>query len=287
METGNKRLTSSTFKQEFYLKADNEQETVGVGLLSFVDVSRSGVQVLKLNRSFKALEFASFAFPFSSSNVVWCDNLISVLNSTEYKTITENSEINYSISNWQTTLIPSALYSSAEKRRTFQFVVGHTDDILIQEQSVLNSDAIGLLGIPITISDILGTSITSSYLTWIDELPNHSKGTIAHLSVTEKEFSLVILRDGKLVFNNWFQYSRREDVLYFLMASLESLQILYSEVELVLSGKIDRNGPMYLSLAKYISNIAFSKRPKKLTYSYSFGQLPEHQFPFIFAAACA
>ena len=287
METGNKHLTSYTFKQEFYLKADNEQETVGVGLLSFVDVSRSGVQVLKVNRSFKALEFASYAFPYCSSNAVWRNNLISVLDSAEFKTITENSEINYSISDRLSTLIPSSLYSSVEKRSTFQFVFGHIDDILIQEQAISNSDAIGLFGIPSWLSDMLGTSITSSYLTWIDEAPNHSKGAMAHLTVNENEFSLVIFRDGKLVFNNWFQYSKFDDVLYFLMASLESLQILYSEVELILSGKIDKNGPVYSSLAKYISNIAFSKRPKKMTYSYSFGQLPEHRFPFIFAAACA
>ena len=287
METGNKHLTSYTFKQEFYLKADNEQETVGVGLLSFVDVSRSGVQVLKVNRSFKALEFASYAFPYCSSNAVWRNNLISVLDSAEFKTITENSEINYSLSNRLSTLIPSSLYSSEEKRSTFQFVFGHIDDILIQEQTISNSDAIGLFGIPSWLSDMLGTSITSSYLTWIDEAPNHSKGAMAHLTVNEKEFSLVIFRDGKLVFNNWFQYSKFDDVLYFLMASLESLQILYSEVELILSGKIDKNGPVYSSLAKYISNIAFSKRPKKMTYSYSFGQLPEQRFPSIFAAACA
>ncbi len=103
----------------------------------------------------------------------------------------------------------------------------------------------------------------------------------------EKQFALVVFKDASLVFSNWFQFGKPEDVLYYLMASLESLKILHSEVEVSLNGNIEKGDAMHTTIAKYISKLSFGKRPKNLTYSYSFKELQEHRFPFIFEAACA
>jgi hypothetical protein len=70
------------------------------------------------------------------------------------------------------------------------------------------------------------------------------------------------------------------------MAALETLKILHTEIEMELSGPIDKGDEVHSTLSKYLSKISFRKRPKNLSYSYSFNEMPEHRYPFIFATAC-
>ena len=280
-------MSSPLFKQEFYLKADNEQETAQNGLLSFVDISRSGIQILKRNKTFKAIEFASFIFPFSSDNSVWSKNTTQILDSNEFKAFISKTEVGFSISDSQVTLVPASLYSEKEKTTNFEFLFWVSDDILIQTQELSSSDTVGVFGIPKGIVNAVSKPIQSSYLNWTDGLAGDSTKVKANLVFNEKQFALVIQNGVKLIFSNWFDYSKSDDVLYYLMASLETLKILHSEVEVVLSGKVSKDGEVHSAISKFISKLSLGKRSKNLTYSYSFKGLQEHKFPFIFAAACA
>ena len=280
-------MSSPLFKQEFYLKADNEQETAQSGLLSFVDISRSGIQILKRNKTFKAIEFVSFQFPFSSDNSIWSNHVSALIESDDFKTFVSDSEATFSISDSQTTLIPASLYVDKEKTKNFEFLFGESQNVLIQNQTLSNSDAVGIFSIPKGTTEAISKPIQSSYLNWIDSLPTDSTKVRANLILSEKQFALVIQKEGKLIFSNWFEYSKSADILYYLMASLETIKILHSEVEVILSGRVEKGDEIHTSIAKFISKLSLGKRPKNLTYSYSFKEIPEHRFPFIFSASCA
>ncbi|MBP9150693.1 MAG: DUF3822 family protein [Flavobacteriales bacterium] len=279
-------MSSSLFKEKIHLKADNEQETVQNGLLSFVDISRSGIQILKRNKAFKVIEFIDLQFPFSTENGVWSNRVNEIFDSAVFKNHVERTEAVYSVSEHNVALVPSSLYSEQESVKNFEFLFGDSGSQLVLTQKLSNSDNTGIFGIPNALSESFSKPIQSSYLNWLDGLGDSSKAK-AHLVVAEKQFVLVIFKDGKLVLSNWFNFEKAEDVLYYLMASLETLKILHSEIEVVLSGAIDKGDEIHTGIGKFISKLSFAKRPKNLTYSYSFKEIPEHRFPFIFAAACA
>jgi hypothetical protein len=280
-------LSSPLFKQEFYLKADNEQESAQNGLLSFADISRSSVQVLKRNKAFKAIELVSFQFPFSADNNSWSKNVSVLINSDDFESFVTDTEVTFSISDSKATLVPASLYSETEKAKNFEFLFGTSDDVLIQSQEFSNSDTIGVFGVPKGIAEVVSEPIQTSYFNWLDGLATDSVKVRANLVFNEKQFTLAIHKEGKLIFSNWFDYSKSDDVLYYLMASLETLKILHSEVEVVLSGKVEKGDKIHTSITKFISKLTFGKHPKNLTFSYSFKEILEHRFPFIFAAACA
>jgi len=280
-------LSSPLFKQEFYLKADNEQESAQSGLLSFADISRSSVQILKRNKAFKAIEFASFQFPFSADNNGWSKNVSELINSDDFTSFVADTEVTFSISDSKKTLVPASLYSEKEKAKSLEFLFGKSDDVLIQSQEFSNSDTVGVFGVPKGIAEVVSKPLQPSYLNWLDGLATDSVKVRANLVLNEKQFALAIQKEGKLIFSNWFNYSKSDDVLYYLMASLETLKILHSEVEVVLNGKVKKGDKTHSSIAKFISKLTFGKRPKNLTYSYSFKEILEYRFPFIFAAACA
>ena len=279
-------MSTPLFKQAYFLKADNEQETVQSGLLSFVDISRSGIQILKRSKAFKAIELIAYQFPFSVENNVWSKNVSEILQSASFKTFISTTEVSYFVSDSNVTLVPSPLYSEKDEAQSFEFLFGKSDDVLIQRQALTNTDSVGVFSIPKGIADAVSRPIQSSYLNWLDGLPTNAARLRANVVLNRKQFALVIQKDGKLIFSNWFDYSKSDDVLYYLMATLESLKILHSEVEVHLSGNLEKGDETHSSIAKYISKLTLGKQPKNLTYSYSFKELPEHRFPFIFSAAC-
>jgi len=280
-------LPSSIFKQAFYLKADNEQETTQSGLLSFVNICRSGIQILKRNEAFKAVEFLSCQFPHSSDDETWSNNVSELTLSNNFQSFVANTETAFSISDSKVMLVPTSLFSETGKKNSFEFLFDNSEDLHVKAQKLSNSDTVGIFGIPKNIAKIVSKPIHSSCLTWLDRLQTNSEKAQIQLVLEEKQFALVVFKDASLVFSNWFQFGKPEDVLYYLMASLESLKILHSEVEVSLNGNIEKGDAMHTTIAKYISKLSFGKRPKNLTYSYSFKELQEHRFPFIFEAACA
>lgn len=276
------------FKQELYLKADNDQETDQNGLLSFVDISRSGIQILKRDKTFKVIEFSSFKLPISLNDATWSDNVSEIIFSSDFKSFTTNTETRFFISDSKVILVPASLYSDADRQKNFEFLFNHSEGCKIQEQRLSNSDTVGIIGIPQGIVAVVSKPIKSTYISWLDRLHANASNTQIQLVLDKKEFALVVFKNGKLVFSNWFEFIKSEDVLYYLMASLESLQILHSEANVVLNGKIEKGNSVFTTISKYISKLSFGKRPSNLTYSYSLKQqLPEHRFPFIFAASCA
>ena len=287
METGNKILSTPLFKKKIHLKADNEQETAQIGLLSFIDISRSGVQILKRNKAFKVIELIDYVFPFSSDNGVWNKNVLEVVGSADFQTHMAESESKFALSDSKVTAVPTSLFSESRKTETFQFLFEESNDDLVLNQALSNIDATGVFSLPKVLSESISGPIQSSYLDWIETLSTDSSRLKANLVLENKQFALIILKEGKLLLANWFAFEKANDVLYYLMASLESLKILHSEIDVVLSGEVDKGDDVHSAISKFISKLSFAKRPKNLTYSYSFKEIPEHRYPFIFASACA
>jgi len=286
VETGNKILSIPLFNKNIHLKADNEQETAQIGLLSFVDISRSGIQILKRTKAFKVVELFDYRFPFSSDNGVWNKSVLEVVGSADFQSNIAESEAKFALSDSKVTVVPASLFSENRKTESFQFLFEQNNDDFVSTQALSNFDATGVFSLPKVLSESISTPIQSSYLDWLETLSTDSSKPKANLVLDNKQFALVIIRDGKLLFANWFAYEKANDVLYYLMASLESLKILHSEIDVVLSGEVDKGDDVHSAISKFISNLSFATRPKNLTYSYSFKDIPEHRYPFIFASAC-
>ncbi|MBK7958457.1 MAG: DUF3822 family protein [Bacteroidetes bacterium] len=65
---------------------------------------------------------------------------------------------------------------------------------------------------------------------------------------------------GKLIFYNQYFTRNEEDMLYYILAVYEQLQLNTEHHELVLSGWIDTRSDMYKLMFKYIRNISFAKQ---------------------------
>jgi len=79
---------------------------------------------------------------------------------------------------------------------------------------------------------------------------------VCYVQVSEREMELVIVSDKKLLFYNHFEYSTNEDFLYYLLFSLEQLQLNLQKVQLKLFGQVEEGDPLYGLCYQYIKNVS-------------------------------
>jgi hypothetical protein len=284
VETGN-NISASLVKKEYDLLPDNEKAFAENGHHSFVDVSRTRLTILRVSSEFKTVAFKVYKYPYCIDDNRWADFIQHVLETEEFKTAVYQSAVSYSLWDNKTMLIPTALFTEDKKRDEFEFLFESTVGRTIESQNLQSSDSVGVYGIPEGIESLLSSPISNSYLHWVNTLSG--EGIVAHLFVVDHHMSLTIKRDDALQISNWFEVKNADDMLYYLMATLETLNILHSEIKITLWGDVDKNDSVHSTIGRFISKISFGNRPNNLEYAYSFKDLPSHKFPFVFSTACA
>lgn len=88
------------------------------------------------------------------------------------------------------------------------------------------------------------------------------------VSMNSNYFDLVIKKRGQLHFFNRFEFSTKEDFVYFLMATLQNLEIKNSDIELALLGEIYPQSPITEILNRYFPKVGFVKTNQELAWDY-------------------
>jgi len=100
----------------------------------------------------------------------------------------------------------------------------------------------------------------------------------------DEGFDLVYFKNKKLHFYNFFRFHTKEDFIYFVLSAIEELELNPEEVELVLSGNIDKSSILYEMIFRYIRSSKFIERNDNYGYSYLFDGLMGHKHYTLFNA---
>ncbi|RMB60616.1 DUF3822 family protein [Dokdonia sinensis] len=79
-----------------------------------------------------------------------------------------------------------------------------------------------------------------------------------HINIHSTSFELVIIQNKKLKLANVFNYITKEDFIYYILFTIEQLELDPEKLEVKISGAIDKNDKRYTFLYKYIRNISIS-----------------------------
>jgi hypothetical protein len=101
------------------------------------------------------------------------------------------------------------------------------------------------------------------------------------------EFSLVILKNNKLLLAKTFSYTSPQDVLYYLLKCCQQLNLSQQTVRVSLAGLIEKDSAVYRELYKYFINLEFESLSAGVKLAESLSVHPEHYFSSISKlAAC-
>lgn len=89
---------------------------------------------------------------------------------------------------------------------------------------------------------------------------------------------LVAMEKKSLLYYNQFAIKDGDDMLKYSMLVFKELGLDQGKTKFLLWGTLKSNSKHVATLEKYIRNISFGSKPSFLKFSYSFDEIPDHQF---------
>ena len=180
------------------------------------------------------------------------------------------------------TLIPKEIYNKNNEKEILKFNTNIYKKIFANE--LVSQDAIIVYTIPneiITLTKVLFpiANYIAQEKILIDLFYNKQKNTeCVYLSIYSQQVIITVFNGKKLIFNNTFDFKTSEDLLYYVLFTLEQLQLSRENVKVVLLGLIKNNDLNYKLLYEYIRNITFINRDEKVNIPNELRELEEHEF---------
>ncbi|KPM30413.1 Hypothetical protein I595_3434 [Croceitalea dokdonensis DOKDO 023] len=102
----------------------------------------------------------------------------------------------------------------------------------------------------------------------LETLAKHQKGhgTVCYAHFSERNFEIAVYQQKKLQLYNQFQYTTKEDVLYYLLFVYEQLQLDVEEVKLKLFGLVEEDDVIFDICYTYFRKVQVFE-PKNLLFS--------------------
>lgn len=183
--------------------------------------------------------------------------------------------------NNQFTLCPQAFYISDNNRSLLEFNTGDTSDKLILTDDI-NTDIKLIYAIDQALKSTLDLifpnhqlkhtlTILSKLMLFSEELIKENILLCIHANYIE----VIVKQDQKLVLVNQFSIKTHEDVLYYVLFILEQYQLNPLNASIIITGNIDTNSELIISLKKYIKNIHLALGNKVINWSNISGS-PQH-----------
>ena len=96
----------------------------------------------------------------------------------------------------------------------------------------------------------------------------------AYVNVRNRDFDLVIIKDGALAFVNNFRFNTKEDFAYFLLFALEQNHLTGQDLPVTFSGLILPESEIVDLCSRYIKTIDFVEKPEGLKTCEAIKEIP-------------
>jgi len=184
--------------------------------------------------------------------------------------------------NFPSTLVPARLYKKEEAETILAFntkVIGRVlaDNIVSQKAYLIYSVQESILSIVRTFFPKAKYKAQESILIQqYSQLNTENKKTYLYLN--EQKVGITIFEGDKLIFNNSFKYTNKEDLLYYVLFSFEQLNISPNSIDVTVFGTIEDTDEYFGLMYEYIRNIKLGKRPHQFTFPTEFKSLADHKY---------
>ena len=184
--------------------------------------------------------------------------------------------------NFPSTLVPNILYKVEEAESLLAFNTEVNGKILTD--NILSQKAHLIYAVPESIVSIVSNFFPkakhkaqeSILIQQYSQLNTDTEK--AYLYLNEQKVGITIFKGNKLIFNNTFDYTSKEDLLYYALFSFEQLKISPNSIDVTVFGTIENEDEHFNLLYDYISNIKLGKRPHQFTFPTEFNTLSEHKY---------
>jgi Protein of unknown function (DUF3822) len=98
-----------------------------------------------------------------------------------------------------------------------------------------------------------------------------------YLHINADSIELLQFIDGDLNFYNSFKFDNQTDIVYYILAVAEQLNIT-NDFRLIIYGNIESSDSLFALLGKYCKNMHLGKRNSRFTIPMALENVPEHYY---------
>ena len=229
-----------------------------------IQVGLNGLSFCALDTiSKKILAYENIPFKTASTPYLLLKELKAVLN-TKNLSHTSFNEVMVVHKNGFFSMVPKPLFNKEELPNYLKFNAKMMANDLVVYDELDNHELVNVY-IPYAnvnnyIFELFGEfTFKHSGSVLVSSLLDHTSSSASnycYVQIAEREMEIVVVSEKKLLFYNYFEYKTKEDFLYYLLFSLEQLNLDREHIQLRLFGQIDEDDDLFQLCHTYVSNVS-------------------------------
>ena len=182
------------------------------------------------------------------------------------------------------TIVPEPLFNKADQTKYLDFGFQLPEGYTIVSESLASEQCHIVFAFPKALQDMIltkwkGAKITHSSSIFINSMMKNDIQSGVFIQVRNRDFDMLIKKDGKLFFFNNFKFNTKEDFAYFLLFAMEQNHCSGQETPVCFSGLIRPASEIIDLCGRYIKDIRFVEDPHSLHVSKALEGVP-YQYYF-------
>ncbi len=195
--------------------------------------------------------------------------------------------------NSYSTLIPQPLFREDQRKLYLEFNQPFQENCRVVFDSLKNNQAANIYYLPNAVIEKVkdlwpNAKLLHMSTSLIESLSinfkNKADAKTLFVNLRNGCFDLVYFKENKLHYYNSFDFLTKEDFIYFLLISIDQLGLNPENVNLIISGNINKTDDAYDMIHQYIKNYSFIPRNENYGYSYVLDEVKYHQYYALFNA---
>jgi hypothetical protein len=179
----------------------------------------------------------------------------------------------------QSTLVPWDHFKQEDTSALLRNLYGINSGSSIISESIGEWQVYNVYAIPKELHDWINgkyaaASYWHQYTLLLKSMNTTQEGDRLLVDLRRDDFTLVAARGNKLLLATSFHYSTPEDVLYYLLKVVQEFGFSQQEVNLSLSGLVDKQSALYKELYQYFIHVGF----REAGWNIPDSEYPSHFF---------
>lgn len=197
------------------------------------------------------------------------------------------NETHISIDSSVFTVLPSSFITNRNLKDQLYFNQNIPYQYVVRKNKILKTDQEILfpihIGLNVVINEYLPNSMLHHTISILHESTFgnlESKSEEGHIFalVSERNLFLLAYHHKELIFTNSYNYSSKEDFIYFILLVYQTVNLNPEKNQLNLLGDINPSSALYNICYQYIRNITLFNKIENLNLDQDFDSFPIHQY---------
>ena len=186
-------------------------------------------------------------------------------------------------------LVPEPLFNEADQAKYLDFGFQIPDSYAVVSEPLASVPCRHVFALPKALQDKVQakwkeTVITHSSSIFINSMMKNDTNTGVFVQVRNRDFDMLVKKEGKLFFFNNFKFNTKEDFAYFLLFAMEQNDCSGQDTPVCFSGLIRPASDIIDLCGRYVKDIRFVTDPHHLQVSKALDEVPYQYYYTLYQA---